>query len=80
MANAEVTDIAPKILPAGVRPNKEQINEIQEIIDSVPLAPLGENATYIEHMDQKQNHIEKILEKLENPKPKSKPKAKAKSK
>ena len=78
MANAEVTDIAPKVLPAGVRPNAKQIQEIQEAIDSVALSPLGENATYVQHMEQKQDHINKVLDKIENPKPKVKAKAKAK--
>mgnify|MGYP003132412850 CR=1 FL=1 len=80
MARADVSSIAIRILPQGVRPDANQIAEIEKAIDAT-IVDVGENATYADEMIAKQKNADEAVKKLQggtasnsDSKPKSKTK------
>ena len=81
MARADVANVAQRILPDGVRPDKGLIDKIEEAIDDTKVV-VSEDASYAEAMAAKLKNeddaVAKIKDSLFAPKPKAKAKAKPK--
>ena len=81
MARADVANVAQRILPDGVRPDKVLIDKIEEAIDDTKVV-VSEDASYAEAMAAKLKNeddaVAKIKDSLFAPKPKAKAKAKPK--
>ena len=81
MARADVANVAQRILPDGVRPDKVLIDKIEEAIDDTKVV-VSEDASYAEAMAAKLKNeddaVAKIKESLFAPKPKAIAKAKPK--
>ena len=81
MARADVANVAQRILPDGVRPDKVLIDKIEEAIDDTKVV-VSEDASYAEAMAAKLKNEDDAVAKLKDslfaPKPKAKAKAKPK--
>ena len=81
MARADVANVAQRILPDGVRPDKVLIDKIEEAIDDTKVF-VSEDASYAEAMAAKLKNEDDAVAKLKDslfaPKPKAKAKAKPK--
>ncbi len=76
-----MANVAQRILPDGVRPDKVLIDKIEEAIDDTKVV-VSEDASYAEAMAAKLKNeddaVAKIKDSLFAPKPKAKAKAKPK--
>ena len=76
-----MANVAQRILPDGVRPDKVLIDKIEEAIDDTKVV-VSEDASYAEAMGAKLKNeddaVAKIKDSLFAPKPKAKAKAKPK--
>ena len=76
-----MANVAQRILPDGVRPDKDLIDKIEEAIDDTKVV-VSEDASYAEAMAAKLKNEDDAVAKLKDslfaPKPKAKAKAKPK--
>ncbi|MAK37398.1 MAG: hypothetical protein CMC15_14680 [Flavobacteriaceae bacterium] len=79
MVRADIANVAQRILPDGVRPNKEQIAEIEKAIEATAVN-VSNDATYVDLLGAKLKNEDDAVKKLQTASEPNKPKAKAKAK